>query len=107
MGYSIKATETEVKEVITTLAEKNCTYNLSPMFYKALGGEGLNKINNKKAGACEEYIQKGIDAMIKDPKEYRALNPKNGWGTYEDALYTLRFILKACQKFPESIFTIS
>lgn len=47
-------------------------------------------------------LRQGIAAMEDDPKRFIALNPSNGWGSYETFLPWLREYLQACVKFPKA-----
>ena len=52
-----------MKKVTETIFEVNYTYNVSPMFRKALGEDGINQFHNKKAGDCIATLEKGIKEM--------------------------------------------
>lgn len=34
------------------------------------------------------------------PEHFRTLNPPNGWGTYEDALWFFEILVDACRQAP-------
>lgn len=79
----------------------NHTYNVYPMYKKAIGG-GLTEILNSKI--CSEVIpilRKGVLEMTENPAMYKAMNPKNGWGSYETALEFLEKIYKECVNNPK------
>ena len=97
------------------------TYNLAPMFHLAGFYEAM-KNETGGTGAAREVllgegcapharppmtgeelaplVRQGLDDMIARPEAYRALNPKNGWGTYEGAVEFTRALLAACEKHP-------
>ena len=60
----------------------NVTYNLAGMYYKA------------------------IKDMIENKEEYKKLNPKNGWGTYEGLLEVFQDMRNVCEQNPDGIFDI-
>ena len=47
-------------------------------------------------------LETGIAAMEADPEKFRALNPDNGWGSYDTFIPWLRRYLDACRKFPRA-----
>lgn len=80
----------------------NCTYNVAPMFYAALPIEsGLRGLDGMPAAAAADALCHAIRAMEDDPAKYRAMNPANGWGSYESALEFLRNIHDACVEHPK------
>ena len=64
------------------------TYNLSKMFRSAMEW-------NYKQGEwypideALKHIIIGINNLYRDPDKYRAMEPENKWGTYEDAIKAL------------------
>ena len=79
----------------------NLTYNYTPMLNKAfalagLGGKfeehfhGLAGMNNIEAGPV---ILKVYVTMLTYREDIEELQPKNGWGTYEQLLDTVKDIL--------------
>jgi hypothetical protein len=82
------------------------TYNLSPMFTKALGAT-LGSFDDNNAGESIPALVAGVAAMESDPATYRALDPPNGWGDYDRALDYLRALLKACQDHPLARIVVS
>ena len=87
--------------------ERNYTYNVSPMFYEAMGEGGIRQLDGLTGAECLEILDSGIEAMAADPDKYRALNPPNGWGDYDSALQMLREMRAACVEYPEAGMRIS
>lgn len=85
----------------------NCTYNVAPMFYKALGEGGINKLHGEEAWKVIPKLEHAIEHMEAHAADYRELNPPNGWGNYDGALEYLRGILKACKEHPKCTIRIS
>lgn len=75
----------------------NMTYNVSPMYGKAMGIT-ISDLNGKKAEKVIPILIKGIKEMEDNPKIYKKMNPPNGWGDYETAIEFLQDILIACQE---------
>lgn len=66
-------------------AALNVTYNLSRML--AAGGFcGWQAIIGQPAREVGEHILTVLDAMRVDDDKWRAMNPSNGWGDYDDCL---------------------
>ena len=75
----------------------NHTYNVYPMYLRAMGNGLTDLLNGKKCKDVIPILQKGIASMEDDPDTYKKMNPPNGWGTYETALEFLKEILNACE----------
>lgn len=56
----------------------------------------------KQAGDLIEPLRRGIKLMEDEPQRFIALNPKNGWGSYETFLPWLRRYLEACVDYPKA-----
>lgn len=87
----------------------NYTYNVSPMYRKALkevegGFSGLNGFSAEKAAPL---IELAISRMIVSPETYREMEPDNKWGNYEGAIRYLRDLLDACKKHPKAFIEIT
>jgi hypothetical protein len=86
--------------------EDNITWNLQPMLSKALQVDGFRTLDGRLAIDVSVYVNRAIEDMTKHPKEYKKLNPPNGWGSYEVALTALTNLLKVCNKYPGAILRI-
>lgn len=85
--------------------ETNITYNLAPMYYKAIDEEkGLKKLKGMSCKKALPLIENAIKDMIEKKEEYKKLNPSNGWGTYEGLLEDFRIIRNVCEENPDGIF---
>ena len=60
----------------------NVTYNLSAML-TAAGFMGWPKIVGRPAMFVGNHIIEVLDFMAEDPDKWRAMNPKNGLGSYD------------------------
>lgn len=96
----------EIKALrLVDIYETNITYNLSPMYYKAIDEElGLKKLKRMTCKNALPIINKAIQDMIDNKKEYEKLNPKNGWGTYDGLLEQFKEIREVCESNPDGIF---
>jgi hypothetical protein len=79
----IKTTDEDGKpEYITAI--DGCTYNLTPMWDKAVAFVDVTRDFDGKV--CEdilEWLIRGLGDMIRNKSEYEALNPDNGWGDFD------------------------
>jgi len=75
----------------------NHTYNVSPMYSKAMGIT-ISDLDGKKCNEVLPLLRKGRREMIDNPEIYKKMNPPNGWGSYETAVLFLGDIIIACEK---------
>jgi hypothetical protein len=47
-------------------------------------------------------LEAGLAELKRDPQKYRALNPPNGWGTYEDLVEVTESAIAAAKQFPNA-----
>lgn len=80
----------------------NMTYNVRPMYEKAMGVKSITQWNGKKAKEVIFYLEAGCLDMYQRPHIYQELEPDNGWGTHKDALEFLEKFRYACQAYPEA-----
>ena len=78
----------------------NMTYNVSPMYGKAMGLT-ISDLNGKKCKEVIPILKKGIKEMTNNPKVYKLMNPPNRWGSYDTAISFLKRILEYCEKCPD------
>jgi len=76
----------------------NHTYNVCPMYLRAMGNGLTDLLNGKKCKDVIPILTKGRQEMIDNPKIYKKMNPPNGWGSYESAILFLGDIIIACEK---------
>ena len=63
----------------------NITYNLSKMLHEA-GFNGWKWCIDKPAPVVGKHMLDVLDGMATDPEKWRAMNPPNGWGDYDQCL---------------------
>ncbi|GAG25099.1 unnamed protein product, partial [marine sediment metagenome] len=70
----------------TNIEVGNYTYNVNPMYARAMNVKGLTEaLDGKKCKNVMPILQEGIASMKDDPETYEAMNPPNGWGDYKGA----------------------
>jgi hypothetical protein len=89
-----------------TLYDANYTHNVTPMWRKAGIYEALYESDGKQAGEILPMLRAGIVDMERKPNAYIALNPSNGWGSYETALPWLRKFTAACERHPKAVIGV-
>lgn len=89
-----------------TVFDQNITYNVGGMFRLALG-RPLRDFDGAPAVEACSIFRQGQRDMEDRPDVYKAMNPPNGWGSYEGALGFLRELADACAANPESWVRIS
>lgn len=78
----------------------NVTYNLSAML-TAAGFMGWPKIVGRPAAFVGNHIIEVLDFMAENPDKWRAMNPENGWGSYDVCLQgRMRRWAQACLDAP-------
>lgn len=55
-----------------------------------------------KARELVAPLSAGLAALESNLAGYRALNPENGWGTYEGLVAFVREYLEACRRWPDA-----
>lgn len=90
----------------------NYTYNVGPMFFKALSFAA-----KKEMGFCDlddmsvkkgpPILKRALKHMQSNPDEYRPLNPENGWGNYPGAMQYLKSLIEACISQPKGTIEVS
>jgi len=88
--------------------DTNITYNLADMYYKCIDKEkGFKKLDGMNCKEALPIINNAIQDMLNNADEYRKLNPKNGWGSYEGLLSSLQEMRNCCENNPDGIIDIS
>jgi len=95
------------KRMMTTIYERNITHNLGIMWSEAGIYNDLYVSDGKKAKDIIKNLVAGQKRMLNNPDKYKALEPENKWGTYEDALIFLKDVIKNCEENPDAIIRIS
>lgn len=95
-------------EPITVWDSWNYTSNVAPMWRKAMPEtDGLAGMHNRRAGDMAYVLARGIAAMEADPEPYRAMNPSNKWGDFDQQLARLRWMLDAFRWAPNAYVRVS
>lgn len=76
----------------SVITEQNYTHNTNGMINEALGAgehwlDRLHGASREDGVALLDAIIEGLEA---DPERFRAMNPPNGWGSYDSLLRILQ-----------------
>ena len=91
----------------TSVYDANYTHNVTPMWKLAGVYEALYMSDKQKARSLIFDLNMGIEIMQNNPDDFIALNPENGWGSYETALTWLIKLRDKCIEFPDGTIEIS
>lgn len=88
--------------------EGNITHNLGGMadaagIYKALWRP--EEIGVVHAWQLVDLLTDGLALLRSDPERFRAMEPDNGWGTYEGLCEFVEQYLAACKEHPDADVT--
>lgn len=93
-----------------TLYRDNITHNLSIManeagIYKELWRP--EELGITIASELIEPLRQGLHRLRLEPDKYKAFNPYNGWGTYEQLVTFVSNYLDACYKYLNAKIEVS
>jgi hypothetical protein len=83
----------------------NITHNLGGMAKEAGIYMHLwrpDELGITKAHQLIEPLRKGLDVLKAEPDRFKALNPPNGWGSYDGLVRFVEDYLAACVAKPEA-----
>ncbi len=92
------------------LYSANTTHNLVPMaeeagIYKQLWKP--EEIGISKAGQLIKPLRAALVLMKARPTRFKKLNPKNGWGCYDNFVHWIERYLAACEEHPDAKIQVS
>jgi len=90
--------------------DANITHNLGRMADEAGIYECLwrpDEIGVNTAVQLIEPLRAGLDRLKADPQRFRALNPPNGWGTYQGLVTFVERYIEACVNNPDAEVSVS
>jgi len=94
-------------DCLATVAEiGNYTSNVSGMWAHALGCS-LGTLDRMAATDAIPLLESAVAHMATHPEPYRAMEPDNGWGTYDGALGYLHKLLADCREHPKTTLRVS
>jgi len=87
--------------------DHNITHNLGPMLREA--GVDWHEYRGEKRLALNLLwdISHALTRLVNEPERFKAMNPPNGWGSYDAALAFLLRLSIDCLRHPEGIVEVS
>jgi hypothetical protein len=83
----------------------NITYNLAPMWYAVYPDDKqMINIDGLLGEVAEIDLIVARQELKECPEKFIALNPKNGWGTYEGFVACIEKLIELCKKYPDGIW---
>ena len=94
----------------TTVFESNITHKLTAMadaagLYRALWRP--NEMELVKAEQLIPILVAGRETLVTRRADMEALNPSNGWGSYDGLLRVVDEYLAACREHPDADISVS
>ena len=97
----------EPRQTWLEVFERNITHNVTPMWKLAGCYEALYRWDGRQAREALPVLESARERMLADHLDFRAMNPPNGWGTYDGALRFLQDCIYACRQYPKATIHIS
>ena len=82
----------------------NYTYNVSEMWYAAMPDKGIRCIYGLTGRDAVRPLRQIREYMEDNRTEMLALEPENGWGSYEGALQFVNDLIMVSLKIPDEIW---
>jgi hypothetical protein len=92
------------------LSSLNITHNLSEMAREVKLYEVLwspEEIGITTASQMIPLLEKEIIELEADPNKYKAFNPPNGYGSYENFVSFCKSVLGKCHEYPDAVIEAS
>lgn len=68
--------------------------------WKAIGAPWWHRIDGAPGPVGAEFLHALVGQLESDPMKYEAMNPENGWGSYDTLLTVLREMRDAVPEWP-------
>lgn len=91
-------------EPVTVFSDWNYTSNCGPMWRAA--GADLAEFHDRAAGECAPLLRAAVELLKADPVRFIAMNPSNGWGSYDSLVPALERLLAAFDAMPKATVRI-
>lgn len=98
------------EETTDEVFHANITHNLGEMAAAALIYKAIwrpEELGFKTGGDLIFDLTFGLGMLKIKPDEFKLLNPKNGWGTYEQLVAFVENYLLACNTYPHAEISVS
>lgn len=72
-----------------------------------MGGSWFEMLDKMSGVSGSQFLGLVISGLESNPDKFRAMNPSNGWGSYDGVLAVLRKMKAASDKYPSARWSIS
>lgn len=101
-----------MKNIRASVYSQNITHNLGPMakeagIYMELWRPDEMAPPLRYARELIAPLKEGLRRLELAPDKFRALNPENGWGTYEGLVKFVKQYIAACEDHPDAEIEVS
>ena len=89
---------------------RNITHNLNSMAKEAGIYHHLwrpEELGILRAVELIDPLREGLHQLKSFPSKFKALNPENGWGSYEGLVEFVENYLNACYKYSDALIDVS
>ncbi len=108
LSYELEQLEDEYEE--SKLFSHNITHNLTTMAKEAGLYDVLwnpESIGITTASQLIPLLEKGIKELTANPDKYKAFNPPNKFGSYENLVDFCNTVLQKCRENPDAVIEVS
>ena len=92
------------------LSSFNITHNLNDMA-KAVGLYEVlwspEEVEITTASQMIAPLEKGLEKLVANPDKYKAFNPPNGFGNYENFVDFCKSVLHNCREYPNAVIEVN
>ena len=81
---------------------RNYTHNCNRMIRDAGLTEWPYSVHGWAASTLGERLSAALDVLRSDPDKYRAMDPENGWGSYDTLVPLLEQVVESCRQYPSA-----
>jgi len=100
-------TKVDGHEIEVGDSSMNYTHNCNPMIRDAGLTQWPYEVDGWKASYLGALLREAIENLEAEPAVYQAMNPPNGWGSYDTLLPVLRKVRDECLKYPSTTVRMS
>lgn len=84
-----------------SVGDFNYTWNCSPMWYAVREQDrAMIPIEGMTGEESIAILQDGLDKLKATPEKFIAMNPANGWGSYDSFVEWIENLLKHAKEYP-------
>jgi len=83
----------------------NYTYNVAPMWYAVFpDSKNMLDIDGMTGKESVSRIESFVTALEAEPERFKAMEPNNGWGSYDSFLKALKSLIEIAEQNPDGMW---